>query len=166
MTRLISILTSAARIATGLCFGVIIIAVILQLLGRSGVIPSVIWTEELTRFALLWLVAFGAGLGLRSGDLVNVDLVCEALPKRGPWILRLIAAAVTAVFGLMLVSPAWLYTSIGARQTAPALGIKMDWIHASSMVALLLLGVFAALRVVAMLTGDEDGLPHRGPEDF
>ncbi len=66
----------------------------------------------------------------------------------------------------MLVPSAWLYTSIGARQTAPALGIKMDWIHASSMVALLLLGIFAALRVIAMLTGDEDGLPHRGPEDF
>lgn len=166
MTRLISLLTAIARIATGLCFGAIIVAVVLQLLGRSGVIPTVIWTEELTRFSLLWLVACGAGLALRSGDLVNVDLICEALPKRGPWILRLVAAVVTAVFGLMLVPSAWLYTSIGARQTAPALGIKMDWIHASAMVALLLLGIFAALRVIAMLTGDEDGLPHRGPEDF
>ena len=74
MTRLISLLTAIARIATGLCFGAIIVAVVLQLLGRSGVIPTVIWTEELTRFSLLWLVACGAGLGLRSGDLVFFGL--------------------------------------------------------------------------------------------
>ena len=62
MQKLVTVLTAIARIATGLSFAAIIAAVIIQLLGRSGVISSVVWTEELTRFALLYLAAFGVGL--------------------------------------------------------------------------------------------------------
>ncbi|TMV64703.1 TRAP transporter small permease, partial [Thioclava sp. BHET1] len=59
-----------ARILTGLSFMVIILAVILQILGRSGWVPTFIWTAEISRFALLYLVAFGVGRSLLSGALV------------------------------------------------------------------------------------------------
>jgi TRAP-type transport system small permease protein len=166
MARLIGLLTTLLRIATGLSFMVMIIAVIIQLLGRSGVIPTMIWTEELSRFALIWLAALGVGLALNSGDLVNVDLVCEALPGRGPWILRLTAAAITAAFCFILIPGAMLYTSIGVRQTAPALGIHMTWSFAATIVAFVTLGGFATLRVIAMLMGVENGLPNRQTEEL
>ena len=157
--------TTIARIGTGAGFAVIIIAVIIQLLGRSGLVQPVIWSEELTRFALLWLTAFGAGQGLRSGDLVNVDIVSEALPGRFPWALRLFSAIVTLVFAALLIKPALLFVKVGARQTAPAMGIHMNWIHAAALVTLVFLGLFALLRVIAMLTGVENGLPLKPAED-
>ncbi|GAA4228833.1 TRAP transporter small permease [Sagittula sp. NFXS13] len=165
MQRIIQVLTGLARIATGLSFGVIIIAVLVQLAGRSGLMTSVVWSEELTRFALLYLTAFGVGLSYRSGNLVNVDILSEALPGRLPWILRLICAVITCGFGLALISATWFYVSIGARQTAPSLGVRMDWIHASVLVAVILLSLFAAFRVIGMLTGTEDGTPERLQED-
>lgn len=169
MKRLISTFTSAltliARGATGAAFMVIIIAVVIQLLGRSGVIAPLIWTEELTRFALLWLAACGAGLALQSGDLVNVDIVSEALPGNWPWRLRMLGAAGTAIFAFALISPALFFTQIGTRQTAPALGIHMNWVHVTSLVALVVLGLFATLRVIGMITGTQDGLPLRQSEE-
>ncbi|MCT4369452.1 TRAP transporter small permease subunit [Yangia mangrovi] len=166
MQKLVTVLTAIARIATGLSFAAIIVAVIIQLLGRSGVITSVVWTEELTRFALLYLAAFGVGLAYRSGDLVNVDIVCEALPGRLPWILRLICAVITLGFGLMLIKATWLYVSIGARQTAPSLGVRMDFIHASVLVALLAISLFAGLRVAGMLSRRDTGLPEKPEEEL
>ena len=73
---------------------------LIQVLGRSFFHSSPVWTEELTRFALLYLAAFGAGLSYRTGDLVNVDMICEALPGRWPWLLRLVSAAATAALCL------------------------------------------------------------------
>ncbi|AWI86165.1 TRAP transporter permease DctQ (plasmid) [Alloyangia pacifica] len=166
MQKLVTVLTAIARIATGLSFAAIIAAVIIQLLGRSGVISSVVWTEELTRFALLYLAAFGVGLAYRSGDLVNVDIVCEALPGRLPWMLRLICAVITLGFGLMLIKATWLYVSIGARQTAPSLGVRMDFIHASVLVALLSISLFAGLRVAGMLSRRDTGLPEKPEEEL
>ncbi|WP_282606246.1 TRAP transporter small permease [Pelagibius sp. Alg239-R121] len=149
------------RIATGLAFVVLMAAVIIQVLGRSVFSSSPVWTEELTRFALLYLAALGAGPSYRNGELVNVDLLCEALPGRGPRLARLLAAVATLVLCAMLILPAWTYTSIGALQTSPALGWRMDFIHASVLVLLLTLFLFAALRVLAMLTGASDGLARR-----
>lgn len=155
---LMGIIVGASRIAVGIAFAVLCTSVLIQVLGRSFA-ASPVWTEELTRFALLYLAAFGAGLSYRSGDLVNVDLVCEALPGRWPWVLRLVSAIATALLCLLLVPAAWRYTSIGAMQTSPALAWRMDFIHATVLVLLVSLFVFAALRAVRMLAGKSDGKP-------
>ncbi|HRW14405.1 TRAP transporter small permease subunit [Amaricoccus sp.] len=152
------IVVGASRIAVGIAFAVLCTSVLIQVLGRSFA-ASPVWTEELTRFALLYLAAFGAGLSYRSGDLVNVDLVCEALPGRWPWVLRLVSAIATALLCLLLVPAAWRYTSIGAMQTSPALAWRMDFIHATVLVLLVSLFAFAALRAVRMLAGKSDGKP-------
>lgn len=158
MARIVPTLILVSRIATGIAFSVLIFSVIVQVLGRTFS-DSPVWTEELTRFALLFLAAFGVGLSFRTGDLVNVDIVSEALPDRWSWRLRLIAALATAVLCLMLLGPAWLFTSIGVLQTSPALGWRMDFIHISMLVTVGSLFVFAVIRVINMLLGLSDGRP-------
>ena len=112
--------------------------------------------------------AFAAGPdleALRSGDMVNVDLVCESLPGRTPFALRLISALITAGFALVLLPAAWAYTAIGMRQTAPSLGWRMDFIHASMIVLFVILALWALLRPFDMLTGRHDGRPVPTSED-
>ncbi|MBM9594273.1 TRAP transporter small permease [Roseitranquillus sediminis] len=159
-----SALVRLCRIGTGLGFLVLIFAVLTQVIGRSVVNSSPSWTEELTRYAMLWTIACGAGLSFRSGDLVNVDILSEALPGRWPWIMRLTSAIATVGLCAVLIWPAWRYTAIGARQTSPVLKVGMNWIHASILVLLVLLMVFALLRIVEMLRGTSDGRPVINPD--
>lgn len=162
--RVIRILTLVARLGAGLAFAVLIVAVIVQVVGRfAGASP--VWTEELTRFALLYMIAFGAGLAFRTGDLVNVDVVSAALPGRLPWLLRLFAAVTTGGLALYLLPHAWRFVAIGRMQTAPALGLRMDAAHLTILVLLAGLALFAALRCVAMLAGAEDGAPVKPKEE-
>lgn len=158
MERLISFLTRISRLATGAAFAVLMAAVLIQIAGRL-VGDSPVWTEELTRYALLFLAAFGAGLSFRNGDLVNVDLFCESLPGEWPKRLRLISAAATALLCLILIGPAWKYTSIGVMQTSPALGWRMDFIHVSVLVLLASLAIFSLSRAIQILFGHSDGRP-------
>lgn len=162
--HLIQFIVLLARIGAGVSFAVLIGTVLIQVVGRF-IGSSPVWTEELTRYALLFSVAFGAGLSFRTGDLVNVDVICEALPGRAPWMLRLFAAIVTAGLAIYLLPHAWKYVSIGKMQTAPALGIKMHYVHFTVWLMLALLAVFASLRVLGMLAGTEDGKPRKPEED-
>ncbi len=164
MTRLQNALVAFCRFATGVGFLVLMFAVVTQVLGRAVFNSSPSWTEELTRYAMLWTIAFGAGLSFRSGDLVNVDILCEALPGRWPWILRLTSAIATVGLCAVLLGPAWRYAAIGARQTSPVLQIGMNFIYASILVLLVLLLVFALLRIVEMLSGVSDGRPVINPD--
>ena len=166
MTHAISLLIRVSRAGIGLAFAVLMAAVLIQVLGRSVFSDSPVWTEELTRFALLFLAAFGAGLSFRSGDLVNVDLICDGLPGAWPRRLRLVSALATAVLCALLLVPAWTFTSIGALQTSPALGWRMDLIHGSVLVLVVSLFVFSLLRAAEMIVGGSDGKPAdaRDPE--
>lgn len=166
MKTLLDAATGLCRVLTGIAFAVLIVAVLTQVVGRTIIQDSPVWTEELTRFALLFLAALGVGPSLRSGDLVNVDIVCEALPGVAPKVLRIISALLTAGLCAVLIMPAWQYTSIGAFQTSPALGWRMDFIHASVLVMLASLGVFALLRAVAIATGAETGRPEGHDDDM
>ncbi len=164
MARLNSTLIAICRFGTGLGFLVLIAAVLTQVVGRSILNSSAPWTEELTRYAMLWTIAFGVGLSFRSGDLVNVDILSEALPGRWPWLLRLTSAIFTAVLCAALVWPAWRYAAIGGMQTSPVLKIGMNYIFASIFALLVLLLIFALIRVAAMLTGASDGRPVLNPD--
>lgn len=140
-------------------------SVLIQVFSRTLLTTSPVWTEELTRFCLIYIGALGAGLALRSGDMVNVDLLCESLPGRLPWVMRLICAVLTAVFAFTLLAAAWDYTMIGIRQTAPSLGWRMDIIHASMLVLFMTLALWALLRCIEMLTGRHSGMAIPNSED-
>lgn len=140
-------------------------SVLIQVFSRTFLTTSPVWTEELTRFCLIYIGALGAGLALRSGDMVNVDLLCESLPRPLPWVLRLICAILTAVFCFTLLGAAWDYTMIGVRQTAPTLALRMDFIHASMLVLFITLGLWSLLRCIEMVTGRHDGMPIPNSED-
>lgn len=144
-------LTRVARFLVGLSFSVLIISVTIQVLGRSGFFDSPVWTEELTRFALLYLTAFGVGLSYLTGDLVNVDIVCDSLPGRFPWLLKMLSAIIIIVLCVTLLGPAWRFTAIGALQTSPALGVQMNYIHASILCMLVFFILFALVRVSSLV---------------
>lgn len=156
MSRFEDLAYRFCRIGVGISFFVLILTVLTQVLGRTFS-SSPIWTEELTRFALLYMVTFGAGLSLRSGDLVNVDVVCESLPGRWPWRLRLISAVITAILCALLILPAWKYVSIGVMQTSPAMLLRMDFVHFTVFGLLATLLLFAVFRIFRMVFAGEDG---------
>ncbi|MEO0979182.1 MAG: TRAP transporter small permease subunit [Pseudomonadota bacterium] len=141
-----------------IAFMVLITAVLTQVLGRA-IGDSPVWTEELTRFALIYMTALGVGLGLMSGDLVNVDIVCDALPDPWPRILNVTASLATAFLAAILLPGAWKYVQIGFLQKSPAMGLQMSFIHFSVFLLFLLLLVFAVMRAVLTLLHVENSHP-------
>lgn len=158
------LLVFGCRTATGLAFFALIVVVTIQITTRTFDLPSPVWTEELSRILLLYMVAFGIGLSLLTGEFVAVDLLQEAVTERVAWWMRLSAVFLTALLCAVMVWPAWRFVQIGAFQRSPALRITMDTVHASVFVLAVFLFLFATLRVVGMLAGTDDGRAQR-PEE-
>jgi TRAP-type transport system small permease protein len=158
-------LSLACRVALGTVFAVLIATVAIQVFTRTFSASSPIWTEELSRFALLYMAALGVGLSYRSGDLVNVDILQEAVSERKAWWMRFVSAIATAGLALLMIAPAWRFTTIGAMQTSPSLRLSMDLVHASVLVLAITLFAFALLRVVGMVAGIDDGRTQFAEED-
>lgn len=158
MQKIEELLVFVFRAMIGISFAVLIGAVLMQVVGRL-INNSPIWTEELTRFALLYMAAIGAGLSFRSGDLVNVDVFCDAFGNIWSRRFRLVSATLTAVMCAALILPAWKYVKIGQLQTSPAMQMPMHFVHFTIMALLIILLIFSALRAVAIAFRGKEGRP-------
>lgn len=161
LLTLYRLLLAACRAGVFIAFMVLGIAVLTQVIGRS-LGSSPIWTEELTRFALIYLTAFGAGVGLMTGDLVNVDIVCDALPGEWPRYLRIFAALATAGLAFAMLPGALKFTQIGGLQTSPAIGLEMTFVHLTVLILVGFLAAFSLVRALLDLKKFEYRAPMEG----
>src|SRR5699024_4362433 len=88
------------KAVVGLCalaLGAMVVVVAIQVLGRY--VPFVdrgIWTEEISRMCLVWLVFLGAAAGVRTSEHFLIDLIPENLSDR--------AQRVLSTLGLLLIA--------------------------------------------------------------
>ena len=92
---------------------------------------SLSWGEELTRYAIVWMSFVGAGMGIRKGAHICVDLLYVFLSERWKKGLTSLMAIVGAGFGLaILVTGCRLvYSGIERGQVSPALEVPIFIIY-------------------------------------
>jgi TRAP-type transport system small permease protein len=119
------------RLLTGLMVGtvaVLIIPVTLQIVSRyTALIPSWIWTEELSRFLFIWMVMLGAMIGVREGTHFEVDLWPE-LGTRPTALLRILSNLFILVFALVFVWWGIEFVRFGWNQNSELAELPMAFI--------------------------------------
>src|SRR6187401_1745462 len=82
---------------------VLVDPVSLQIISRyTDLIPSYIWTEELSRFMFIWMVMLGAMIAVREGTHFEVDVWPDLSPRAAAR-LRIVSNLIVLVFALVFV---------------------------------------------------------------
>lgn len=124
------------------------ITVLLQVAARMFLPFSLAWTEELSRYLFIYMVALSAGAVLRRNRNVSVELFHHLLGVRTKAAVQAIICLAIGVFAYLVLPYAWQYAQNGAWQTSPTLRIPMLYIFFSTVVAFALLLVYSALGVI------------------
>lgn len=84
---------------------------------------SIFWVEEFTQIQMIWVAYLGAGLALREGRHVAVDMLQDLLPAWARKMMRQVIAVAMALFlatlfvlGLQIAEFTW-------AQETPAMGL-------------------------------------------
>jgi len=106
--------------------GVLVVPVTLQVVSRyTQLIPSYIWTEELSRFLFIWMVMIGAMVGVREGTHFEVDVWPDLAPRPRALLAivshlaMLVFALVFAVWGIAFLRFGWDQSSELAELPMP-----------------------------------------------
>lgn len=119
-----ALLVAANRWAIIAMMGTMALLVFANVVSRYLFNHSLVWVEELTQYQMIWIAWLGAGLALREGRHVAVDLLEDALPERARRILR---GAIALTMLAFLLALGWYGTQIVAfswNQETPMLGIR------------------------------------------
>jgi len=106
----------------------LIVPVSLQIVSRyTALIPSYIWTEELSRFLFIWMVMLGAMIGVREGTHFDVDLWPDVSPRAGA-MLRIVSNLFVLAFALVFAWWGIRFVQFGWNQTSELADMPMAWI--------------------------------------
>ncbi|MEC5293117.1 MULTISPECIES: TRAP transporter small permease [unclassified Aurantimonas] len=126
-SRLVAIIR---RMISGLLvifFTLMMTAVLVQVAGRYIFNYSVAGAVEIATFTQIWMVLLGAGIAMRRGQHVAIDLLPAVLPLRFARMAILAAAIGSIAFLLVVIKGSFPLIRFGFMQSSSALLIPM-WI--------------------------------------
>ena len=107
---------------------ILIVPVTLQIISRyTQLIPSYIWTEELSRFLFIWMVMLGAMIGIREHTHFEVDVWPELKPKANA-LLRIVSQLFVLVFALVFIWWGIQFVRFGWNQLSELAELPMPYI--------------------------------------
>jgi TRAP-type C4-dicarboxylate transport system permease small subunit len=105
---------------------------------------SILWAEEASRYAMVWLTFLGAGPVLRYGAHIGIDTLERALPRQAAMI-RGVIFALLAIFFVVMVVVGIRYAVLTWAQTTPVLEIPIGAVYLAMPIGFALMLVHLAV---------------------
>ena len=120
-----------------------------QVIARFIVGESLTFSEEVSRFVMVWLVLLGAAYAAKNGRLMKVDIVEHMLSGRAKSTVIMVAGVLSIVFYLVLVVFGFFIVSAVSYQVTPATEVSMS----IPMAALPVGGILLVINTIHQMFG-------------
>ena len=124
-----------------------IVVLFAGVLARYAFASPLLWSDELASILFLWLAMLGSVVALRRGEHMRMTAFVSGTTSQRRALFELIAIAACLAFLAMVAWPAWSYAHEEMAITTPALEISNLWRAAALPVGIVLMAVFALLRL-------------------
>lgn len=102
-------------------------AVVVRYFGLFG--GSLHWTDEASRFTMIWLAMLGSVVALDRGAHLAVTLLPDALSPATKRAVMLASTFFSAAFVIVLAWKGWELSLRTMGQVSPALGVRMGYVY-------------------------------------
>lgn len=155
MTAVADRLYRVLLVAVTVLLGALTVVVTYQVIGRYiPFIPRALWTEEISRLCLAWLVFLGAALAVRRHEHFLIDVIPGRVADRIRKPLQVVIIAITALGAVVLLVGGLHFATTGAARISTTSGIRLVWAYAAMPAAGLSMLVFLTELAVRTLHGE------------
>lgn len=104
---------------------VMVLLVFMNVVSRYIFNHSIIWAEEVSQYLMVWVAFLGAGLALRQGRHVAVEMLQDRLPPTARRMTRHLVALLLIVFMGILTVLGFRFAHFAWDQETPVLNIPL-----------------------------------------
>ena len=126
-----------------------------QVFFRFVIMHSLPWSEEFSRYSLVWASFLGASIALKRGLHIGVETFVAKLPKERRRLIYLITLALITLFLVVVIIKGFQMASFNMRQSSPAMRIPMGFPY-------LAIPIGSLIMVLHLLDELISGWKHRG----
>ncbi|QMV74118.1 TRAP transporter small permease [Comamonas piscis] len=153
LKRLADGLIRALEIMMVLCMLVMLVMVFGNVMLRLFFNTGIDLSEEVPRFAFVWMTFLGAIVGMRKRAHLGVDLMVQLLPVAGRRVCWGLSQAVMLVCCIYIVYGTWLQHDIIAGNASPVAQLSMLWVYGVSYFTGAAIGLICLSNLVRLLMG-------------
>ena len=150
LTPVSNLLDMACSAAIVFMLGAMVIITGAQIICRTW-FTALSWSDEVTRYLLIWSTFLGATVVYRHGGHISVTLLHDAVSPKLAKALRVLVHVICFVLFAVLFHYSSLYC-MKLKKTATAMPIKMKYIYSCIPVSMVI------MMIHALLMGAEEAL--------
>ena len=132
----------------------VVLCVQWQVIGRYIFNDTPTWAESLAMLIVLFVTAFGLGVGVRDAGHIGLESLIVLLPEKWRLRLELLIHALVASFGFMMVQSGWMWASAKWQEKKPMLPVPDGIDYVPVIIAGALIFIFSIEHIVALLRGE------------
>jgi TRAP-type C4-dicarboxylate transport system permease small subunit len=132
----------------------VVLCVQWQVIGRYVFNDTPTWAEALAMLIVLFVTAFGLGVGVRDAGHIGMESLIVLLPEKWRVRLELLIHALVAVFGYLMVQSGWMWASAKWQEKKPMLPVPDGIDYVPVIIAGALIFIFSIEHIVALLRGE------------
>ena len=141
----------AAETVVVVLMAIMVAAVAVQVFFRFVIGDPLSWTEELARYAFVWITFLGAAVAYRHRAHIVVDIMLHLVPTRARALLAWVVEGLVAVALVILIREGLRMVETTSNVRATMLQIPMSYIYAAIPVSAALMLVYQVERLVGVL---------------
>ncbi|MHB1653993.1 MAG: TRAP transporter small permease [Desulfitobacteriaceae bacterium] len=148
------LLQKILNVVTALILGVLVLIVFSNVLGRYVFHSSLAWSEEISRFLLIWMVFLGSIIAYINNDHLGLDLLVKVLPLKLAQLIAVIADILVIYAIGLLIKGGYRMTVESWDWLSPATSTPYGYVYIIVPIAgtiLLLQAVFKTFRHIKEL---------------
>lgn len=118
-------LVATNRAVVFLMMAVMATLVFINVVSRYALNVSIIWAEEVSQYLMIWIAYLGAGLALREGRHVAVEMLQDRLPAASGRRVRMAVGGLLLVFLGVVTVLGFQFAVFVWNQETPVLNISL-----------------------------------------
>jgi len=146
-------LTRALEVVMVICMVVMLVMVFGNVMLRLFFNTGIDLSEEIPRFAFVWMTFLGAIVGMRRRAHLGVDMLVQALPVFGRKVCWGISQAIMLICSLYILYGTWLQHDIIKGNASPVAQISMLWVFGVSYITGTAISIICASNLIRLLAG-------------
>ncbi|MFT4190125.1 MAG: TRAP transporter small permease [Comamonas sp.] len=153
MNRLLDLYSKALDALTAALLLVMVVLVFGNVVLRYGFNSGWTVSEEVSRWAFIWVVFLGAVVGMHHRGHLGTDMLISRLPRRGQQICYALSQLLMMLASYLVMTGSWQQTLINWDVSAPTTGWSMAAVYLSGVVFAASTLVILAFNLYRLFTG-------------
>lgn len=116
---------------------------------------SIPWSEELSKYLLIWSTFLGAAMCVRKSSLVGLEFLLSALPEHARKILKVILNLIICAILIFLIGVGFWAVRRVCFQITPVLKQSMGLMYAAIPVGSVFMLINQVLTTIYLIKGEE-----------